>query len=1006
MPRIYEKKEKRSLASGLRTQIQSRKKKNAKIRTFGNEVLSKKSRLKNSELILKKNKFQEKQSRSFRRKKSQDGLDLKNSFQNSNESFYQKKNQSLVGKKQPRVVLDTVSLDKKTRTEVQEDAQGNRFIPLTKLDKVSENEEENIKCRSQESRRRRERGSRSLSSEEQGRLNNRSRSQEVKQTPSHIRLNTGLGLKRSTGGKLFKMCIYAKNPSGKPGRSRDEKSEKNRGVTLMSKALDREQLDSEEEGTKFFTLNGKARCMSPSSKFIDEELKLLYHKRKQNQVHCHSLNTSQKQITSRASGAIESGKALLSKVTSFEEPNYPRGGKMTTSLAMMKKSKNGKLVASKNYSMFQERKLEHRLPSNLNTPRVSKHDLIRNLYQPGLEPKKHTQSHVHEFSWPLAPAHKSREKKRMLLQTSKDPAKFRREGLKNSKKRQNDSSMKLTGVDNVFKKKREAPKKTVNSTKQKKRVNKLKQSKRMEQHDVRREVMKDHQFQREHMQKIIKNFRDSRPEKKKKRVSYSEQPIFESKFQMKKARRPVDSSNSKMAVSREQHEPSSSFQGEGLQESSVIESQKFESNQSKKRGDSQEAPAKPKKYKTSVQKEAKNSNYSQREIIVPRDFRIFNNKVRSGEGLELPRNYGRPEPKKTATESKPSYRVGKKGVFQGVNEKFKNLHEGINEKMDQKMNQILNRRTVWRDKLINNPVSCIRKNQGLKYTKSKKKLFSKPAIKMIVGKVKQSFLNKDRPEPELTGTNKKGLREPPADSGEARNKKTPSALQNKPEVPRQKTMVKNKSIMKLDRMLKNRNFNQKAKTKINLSNQFKVLKKPVGKEHFNKEEELKNDQKKFLADFNILHLLGKGSYAQVHMAYDLGKRPPNSSQQPRRGNQDVRALQAPRRNPVRKPGERAAHFEAARPQEHHPAVRPHPGRAHGVSGHGERPQADAQRLREELPPPEDRRVRGQDHLQPRAGGRRLSPRHRHHPPGPEDAEHLDQREHGSQADRLWLCSLL
>jgi hypothetical protein len=489
----------------------------------------------------------------------------------------------------------------------------------------------------------------------------------------------------------------------------------------------------------------------------------------------------------------------------------------------------------------------------------------------------------------MVPGNKSREKIRKIQQTSKDPRKYKKNYFKNSKKRDNQGSVRVAGMDNIFKKKEES-KRMMNSTKQKMRIYKMKQSKRMEKYEVQKEVLKDHHFQKANMQKIIKNFQDPlRNDKKKKRISHSEQGAFESKFGRKERPTP-ESANSQYVISNEKfihHEQVQSFNKDlnfqedlilntSVNNSSVIESEKFKSNNSKNKNlVNQGNQPKTKKYKSSVQKEAKGSGYSQREIMVPRDFRIFNNKVRSGEGFELPHKYNKNEQKKSTGENKPLYRVSKKGIFQKMDEKFKNMQEGIDQKNSKKMNQIMNRRTIWRERL-NNPVSCIRKNQVLKYTKSKKKLHSKPVVKNLVGKFKQSFLNKDKYEMDfdrkLTRTNKKEFKHKDTIKGKMHQfQKDPSATQNKPKEQKERTLPKVKSKMKLDRMLKNRGLYQKGKAKNNLSNQFKKLKKPVGKEHFNKEKELKNDVEKYLANFNPIQSLGKGSYAKVEMFWDKGE---------------------------------------------------------------------------------------------------------------------------------------
>lgn len=861
MPRIYEKKEKRSLASGLRTQIQSRKKQGTKMRTFGNELLTKKNVLKKSDVVGKKKNFNEKHSRSFRRKKSQEIFDLKNSFQKSNESFYQKKkNQSLVGKNSRNLQLDTLSLDKKIRFLPKPgEEEGKRFLHLKNLDKVSENEEENMKCGSQESR------IREVSS---GERRSKEGSRSVEQRKNY---SVKVGMKRSTGGKLLKMCIYAKNHT-KLTLSQD-RVEARPSHTQKEVRLETDPTDEK----KFFTLKGKSKYQSPASSNMNDEMKQLYHRRKNQAVHCHSLNTSQKQITSRLPTNLETkplaeSKMIDSKLGSFEEQHFGKPGKMTTSLAVVNNSKNGKLITNKNYSMFQERK-EHRMPANIHTPRVSKHDLVKNLYQPEGLGKKYLQSHVHEFSWPVQ-QERSKDKIRESMKLSKEVRKQRKPNPKNSKKRDNEGSSRMERMEGLFKKNHDS--KRFGQAKQRVKKYKVRNVKRMEHIEVKKAVMKDHQHQKAHMKRIIKNFGEGRP-KKAKRSSNTNHQMYEPKFNRKEALTTYSRPDKFV-----HHEPVLSFNNEwelkantimntSVNNNTRIESHEFREPETPSNEGQQKKP-KQKQYKTSVQKDSKKMGNSQREIVVPRDFRIFNNKVRSGEGFELPKEFAKNELKKATFENKQSQRAPKKRVFQGVNEKFNNLHEGIHEKMDKRINQILNRRTVWRDKLINNPVSCIKKPQGLRYTKSKKKLLNKPGVKMLVGKFKQSFLNREKFESELD----KKLGQTSKKSGKdgerilENSRKESGSTLNK-ETRKEKTLVKVKSKMKLDRMLKNRNFNHKVKNKIDLTNQFKALKKPVGKNNFNKEEEIEEDKKKYLANFNILHFLGKGSYAEVYMAYDLSK---------------------------------------------------------------------------------------------------------------------------------------
>jgi hypothetical protein len=860
IPRIYEKKEKRSLMSGIRNQIQSRKKQNSKVRTLGNELF-KKPNFKKSEYILKKNKFNDKHSRSFRRKNSQDQFDLKNSFQKSNESFYQKKkNQSLVGNvtKPKQLNLEILSLDKKFKNELME----TEFIDFKNLDKVSENEDEDGKFGSQNSHGKNP--SQSLSIGDAVEFKERSCSYDDKKRNKHTSLRGGL--KRTKGGKLIKMCIYAKKQN-KMVLPEDNSSNKKHESQMIKNLNNMGNDEGYKEETKFLTLKKKSKNSN-----INEELKILYHKRKQGQQ-SHSLNSSQKQITSRLGGGLESrplaeSKMIDSKLGSFEDQNYIRPGKMASSLAVMKNSKNGKMMMGKNYSMFQERKMERKMDnkqlSNLHTPRISKHDLVKNLYQPEGHAKKYLASHLQEFNWPISHLNKSRDKIRESMKEPKQMRIHKKNLLKNSKKRNQDKSSGLCLVDTLNKKTNNL-KRYKNSIKPKIKKYAIK---RMEQTEVRKAVMKDHQNQKANYEKIIKNFSEGRPDKKK-RISHSNHSNYEPKFKKNKNSK-TEYHNEKVGYHEVVHSLNHDMYIQQVMNTSVNnhrttnQNEESESEELKK----SERP-KQKKYKTSVQKDAKMTGYSQREIIVPKDFRIFNNKVRSGEGFDLKREYiGHKE----SSNNKESFRSTKGGVFKAVNEKFKNMKEGFEEKMNQKKTQLFNKRTLWRDKLMTNPISCMKKTPGLRYTKSKKKL-NKPALKALVGKMKHSFLNKHKFETDLdkklTRTNKKGPKDFEKINQSNKSKKQSIEVQNKPG-QKEKTMTKVKSKMKLGRMLKNRNLNQNGKNKINLSSQFKVLKKSVGKNNFNKEQELEDDKKKFLKNFRILQYLGKGSYAKVHMAYDKG----------------------------------------------------------------------------------------------------------------------------------------
>ena len=994
MPRIYEKKNKRSLVSGLRNQIQSRKKQVSKTRKLGQELLPKKSRLKKSELMLKGNaNLAGKHSRSFRRNNSREN-DMKSSFHKSNESFYhKKKNQSLVGKhsRAKKADPDTLSLDKKLQPSLRAPKKQShlQFIDYKRLDRVVENEDENVKCGSNDS----------WSNDASQSLGNTRRAKERSMSQEHTRHygSPPRGMKRSTKGKLLKMCINAKTTLHNDAlrlKSPNARSE-NKPTGQLG--------DSEgprRERSKFLTLKQKTHHQSPESKRISDELKLLYHKKKQT-AHCRSLNTSQKQIVSRVPVPLElpvlaESKMIDSRLEGVDQAGFARPGKMANSLAVTKNSK-AEPTAFKNYSMFQETGTHHKHSANLNTKRAEKGEVLSNLYQPQAPVRQYI-PHQADPKWRPSPMDRSREKVRESMKRSADPKFKRKNNLKHSKKHDadNDRSSGLSFVDLFNQKARQFQKyqNTINPRVKKYIV------KRIEHAELRKAVLKDHQHQKANYEKIIRNFNEKRPQKPR-RTTQLNHRASEAKFVKKsKPHKPkMNSHNEMMSHKVVGHEPVHSFNQDMVlrQVDTSVNNHADVTAQGVHSGEL-EAPVKPrvhhKKYKISLQKEAKASGHSQKEILLPRDFRHFNHKVRSGEGFDK-REHQRG--------LKESLRGPKKGVFQAVTEKFRDLEQGFQHKMNLKKTQLFNKRTLWRDNIISNPISCVKKVPGLRHTKSKKKL-NNPELKMLVGKMKHSFLNKQKFEKDLdkklTRTNKKDSRTGLNSHDQSNKSRNQSEAQNA-EAP--KTLTKVKSKLKLDRMLKNRNFAHKAKNKINLSSQFKVFKKSVGKNNFNKERELEEDKRKYLANFRMIQFLGKGSYAEVHMAYD--KRTLTSQRHARR-HQDVRALQAPRRNPLREPGERAEDPGPARPQEHHQALRPHPRRAHGVPRDGERPQADAQRLRQELPPPPHRRVRGQGHLQPGRRGRGLPARGRHRAPRPQNAECARRREVPRQAHRLRLRQLL
>lgn len=863
MPRIYEKKNKRSLVSGLRNQIQSRKKQVSKTRKLGQEIQPKKSRMKKSELMLKNTNLVNKHSRSFRRNNSREN-DLKNSFHKSNESFYhKKKNQSLVGKhnRSKKAEPDTLSLDKKLPMGPQAPKKHKnlQFIDYKRLDRVVENEDENVKCGSNDSWS--NDGSRSLG--EPRKVKERSMSHECPSPKLHV--SPPRGMKRSTKGKLLKMCINAKtsqhNESARlkvPNARSEHKAQANRDKDSLRK-----------ERSKFLTLKQKTHHQSPESKRINEELKILYHKKKQ-AGQCRSLNTSQKQIAPRKMGLelppLAESKMIDSRLESEDQLGHPRSGKagnkMANSLAVTKNSKQE--ATFKNYSMLQETGTSLKQSGKLNTRRPDKQEMVSNLYQPQTQGRVYIPHHP-ESKWKPSAMDRSRERIRESMKRSTDPKFKRKNNLKHSKKTEadNDRSSGLSFVDLFNQKAKQFQKyqNTINPRVKKYIV------KRIEHAELRKAVLKDHQNQKANYDQIIRNFNDKRPQKQR-RTTQLNHRASEAKF-VKKAKPhklKMNSHNEMMSHKIVGHEPVHSFNQETCLQHVVDTSANNHANVAglgSESGDLEAGKTRfpQKKYKISLQKEAKTGGNSQKEILMPRDFRQFHQKVRSGEGFEARRDHAK-------TGQKESIRGGKRGVFQVATEKFRNMEQGFQHKMNLKKTQLFNKRTMWRDNIINNPISCVKKVPGLRHTKSKKKL-NNPELKMLVGKMKHSFLNKHKFEKDLdkklTRTNKKDSRTGLNSHDQSNKSKNQSEAQNQ-EQP--KTLTKVKSKLKLDRMLKNRNFAHKAKNKINLSSQFKVFKKSVGKNNFNKERELEEDKRKYLANFRLIQFLGKGSYAEVHMAYD------------------------------------------------------------------------------------------------------------------------------------------
>lgn len=79
---------------------------------------------------------------------------------------------------------------------------------------------------------------------------------------------------------------------------------------------------------------------------------------------------------------------------------------------------------------------------------------------------------------------------------------------------------------------------------------------------------------------------------------------------------------------------------------------------------------------------------------------------------------------------------------------------------------------------------------------------------------------------------------------------------------------KNKSKKKLTLMLKNKNALRR--TKKDIYSQVRGMRKTGQDGNQEKIREREQDKRKYLKQFNIIHFLGKGSYAEVFMAYDKG----------------------------------------------------------------------------------------------------------------------------------------
>ena len=821
-----------------------------------------KSSLQKSQYIFKPLRLEYKQCQSFRREKSQEKYnELKSSFQKSNESFYQQKQKMPRNQKIEDKGIMALSLDRNINKTKNLKHISKIKLDLRDLEKVSENDEENQKCGSENSKMLRN-GSRSLSVG--GSRDSRSREERLEELNSNdgmvsksdrelVRKGT---LKRSAGVKLLKIYIHEKNM---------KLPDKNQEMIYS----DLKQESSEDEQKKFFTLKNETTELSPESKKINENWRSHYEKQQSISGYSQSLNSSTKVISGRAKFDLLNNKGLVE--SKMIEDLYSRGEeesnkrsvkekKMGASLAMMKNKSQSRVMLDKNFSMFEAKKEVKQLKS-LNTPRVNKGQISRNLYQPasmGIRIRN-----LPDLGGDLIDLHKKESGKISLMSSKerRDPAKNL---TKNSKKRIKD---KMSGVDirAAFIKKSKAGKRNFEFLRPRGKNTHLEQGRRLNQTELKRAVLKDQQDTREKVNQIVRNIR----EKKNQKIEYqrmnhhryesgetsvnkttiSTRPAFETRFTkiLEKGIRPTSlntvsnnlifGGNETLAKVRREQERTGG-----------------------------KAKPKKKKMKNSMKKDSQLKGYSQREILELRDFRK-GGKLKSREEYEAKKRIRKAKKHLVndySDERDKHHSIQK--VFPGVNQKFNNMVNIIDEKMDKKMTQFVNKQNIWREKMIKNfdPLSRLKKSSGMRPAKSRKRLMTKPIMKIIANKMKTSFMNMNKTEVKLT-TNSKD-----EDSVTKKRSSNNGAISkvvkksNKKEVrPNNKKLSKVKSKMRLDRMLKNKN-----KTKVNLYDQFKDLKKIVDEEQIDKEKDIREDKQKYLKNFDILQYLGKGSYAEVHMAYD------------------------------------------------------------------------------------------------------------------------------------------
>ena len=145
----------------------------------------------------------------------------------------------------------------------------------------------------------------------------------------------------------------------------------------------------------------------------------------------------------------------------------------------------------------------------------------------------------------------------------------RKNNLKNSKKRNEERSLEIGGMENGLVNKF-ALKRQENAYKPKMKKYRFEKMRRMEQNEVRKAVLKDHQHQKANMEKIIRNFREGGKEKKK-RASHSKHGIYENKFnKLLKASKDQAFRGGRSSDLTIHHEPSRSFNNEQIMDLSLI----------------------------------------------------------------------------------------------------------------------------------------------------------------------------------------------------------------------------------------------------------------------------------------------------------------------------------------------------------------------------------------------------------------------------------------------------